>query len=136
MVRRTRGKNRNCALSVGACVGLRVSAGGTLPFLIQGVDETELFGLFMFFRIAQAPAQCDMDSSSVEQGANQRGRAATESSTSARADLWRDVLREVGAWSGDNLEKMSSRSLTQGFFTLSCRRHSNSFQQGRPMRLL
>ena len=60
----------------------------------------ELFGLFMFLRIARALAQYVTDSSFVEQGVNQRGRAATESSTSTWADVCRDVWREIDAWDG------------------------------------
>ena len=56
---------------------------GTLPFLIQDVDGAQLFGLFMLLRIARALAQYVTDSSFVEQGVNQRGRKATEASTSA-----------------------------------------------------
>ena len=54
----------------------------------------------MFLRIARAPAQHATDSSFVEQGVNQRGRLATEASTSASADLWRDVWCEIDAWGG------------------------------------
>ena len=36
----------------------------------------------------------------VEQGVNQRGRKATEASTSAWADLWRNVWCEIDAWGG------------------------------------
>ena len=43
-----------------------------------------------FFEL-RAPAQYVTDSSFVEQGVNQRGRKATQASTSAWADLWRDV---------------------------------------------
>ena len=56
---------------------------------------SELFGLRMLLRIAHAPAQYVTDSSFVEQGANQRGRKATEASTSAWADLWHDVWCEI-----------------------------------------
>ena len=48
--------------------GQPVTVSGTLPFLIQDVDGAELFGRFMFLRIARAPAQCVTDSSFVEQG--------------------------------------------------------------------
>ena len=51
----------------------------------------------MFLRIAHAPAQYATDSSFVEHGVNQRGRKATEASTSAWADLWRDVWCEINA---------------------------------------
>ena len=54
----------------------------------------ELFGLFMILRIAHAPAQHVTCSSFVEQGVYQRGRKATEASTSAWADLWRNVWRD------------------------------------------
>ena len=80
--------------------GQPVTVSGTLPFLIQDVDGADLFGLFMFLRIARAPAQYVTDTSFVEQGVNQRGRSATEASTSAWADLCRDVWREVDAWGG------------------------------------
>ena len=81
-------------------IGQPVTVSGTLPFLIQDVDGAELFGLFMFLRIARAPAQHVTDSSFVEQGVDQRGRSATEASTSAWADLWRDVWCEIDAWRG------------------------------------
>ena len=68
--------------------------------LIQDVDGAELFGLGMFLRIARAPAQNVTDSSFVEQGVNQRGRSATEASTSAWADLWRDVWCKIDVWGG------------------------------------
>ena len=61
-------------LKTGACQPVTVS--GTLPFLIQDVDEAQLFGLFMFLRIAHASAQYVTDSSFAEEGANQRGRTA------------------------------------------------------------
>ena len=77
-----------------------VSVSGTLPYLIQDVDGAELFALLMFLRIAFAPAQYVTDSSFVEQGVNQRGRKATEASTSAWADLWRDVWREIDECGG------------------------------------
>ena len=48
-------------------VGQPVSVSGTLTFLIQNVGGAELFGLFMFLRIASAPAQYVTDSSFVEQ---------------------------------------------------------------------
>ena len=56
-----------------------------------------------FFRIVCSPAQYVTDSSFVEQGVNQRGREATEASTSA--DLWRDVWRDIDALGvlGDSL---------------------------------
>ena len=75
--------------------GQPVTVSGTLPFLIQDIDGAELFGLFMFLRIARAPAQYVTDSSFVEQGV----------STSVWADLWRDVWCEIDAWGGlgDNL---------------------------------
>ena len=59
----------------------------------------------MFLRIARASAQYVTDSSFVEQGVNQRGRLATEASTSAWADLWRDVWCEIDVWGslGENL---------------------------------
>ena len=78
--------------------GQPVSVLGTLPFLIQDVDGAELFGLFMFLHIARAPAQCVTDSRFVEQGINQRGRSATEASTSAWAELWRDVWCVIDPW--------------------------------------
>ena len=77
-----------------------VTVSGTLLFLIQDVDGAELFGLFMFLRIARAPAQYVTDSSFVEQGVYQRGREATVASASAWADLWRDVWCEIDAWGG------------------------------------
>ena len=80
-----------CLITANTGVGQPVSASGTLPFFVQDVDWAELFGLFMFLRIARALAQYVTDSSFVEQGEDQRGRAATESSTPAWADLWRDV---------------------------------------------
>ena len=85
--------------------GQPATVSGTLPFLIQDVGGAELFGLFMFLRIARAPAQYVTDSSFVEQGVNQRGRSATVANTSAWAGLWRDVWCEIGAWRGlgDNL---------------------------------
>ena len=61
-------------LVANADAGQPVTVSGTLPFLIQDVDGAELFGLFMFLRIAHAPAQYVTDSSFVEQGVNQRGR--------------------------------------------------------------
>ena len=45
-----------------------VTVSGTLPFLIQDVNGAELFGLFMFLRIARAPAQYVTDRSFVEFG--------------------------------------------------------------------
>ena len=54
----------------------------------------------MLLRIAHAPAQYVTGRSFVEQGVNQRGRKATEASTSAWADLWRDVWCESDAWEG------------------------------------
>ena len=77
-----------------------VTISGTLPFLIQDVDGAELFGLFMFVRIARAPGQHVTDSSFVEQGVNRRGRKATATSASAWADLWRDVWCEIDACGG------------------------------------
>ena len=78
-----------------------VTVSGTLPYL----DGAELFGFFMFLRVARAPAQYVTDSSFVEEGVNKRGRAATVASAAAWADLWRDVWREIDAWGGlgDNL---------------------------------
>ena len=87
-------------LAANAGAGQPVAVCGTLPFLIQDVDGAELVGVFMFLRIAQAPAQYVTDSSLVEEGVDQRGRKATEASTSAWADLWRDVRREIEAWGG------------------------------------
>ena len=63
-------------LVANADTGQPVTVSGTLPSLIQDVDGAEVFGLFMFLRIAHAPAQYVTDSSFVEQGANQRGRKA------------------------------------------------------------
>ena len=40
-----------------ADAGQPVTVSGTLPFLIQDVDGAELFWLFVFLRIAHAPAQ-------------------------------------------------------------------------------
>ena len=80
--------------------GQPVTVSGTLPFLIQDVNAAELFGLFMFLRIARAPAQHVTDCSFVEQGVNQRVRSATEASTPAWADLWRDVWCGIDAWGG------------------------------------
>ena len=79
-----------------------VTVSGTLPFFIQDADGAKLFGLFMFLRIARAPAQHVTDSSFVEQGVNQRGREATVASASAWADLWRVRDRCLGGL-GDNL---------------------------------
>ena len=87
--------------------GQPVTVSGTLPFLIQDVDGAELFGLFMFLRIARALAQYVTDSSFVEQGVNKRGRSA---STSAWADLWRDVWCEIDAWGGLG-DKLSVRKV-------------------------
>ena len=70
-----------------------VTVSGTLPFLIQDVDGAELFGLFMFFRIARAPAQYVTDSSFVEQGVYQRGREATVASQ--RISVGRFVTRRL-----------------------------------------
>ena len=86
-------------LVANAGAGQPVTVSGTLPFLIQDVDGAELFGLFMLLRIAHALAQY-VTGSFVEQGVNQRGRKATEASTSAWADLWRDVWCEIDAWEG------------------------------------
>ena len=102
-----------------------VSVSGTLPCLIQHVDGAELFGLFMFLRIAHAPAQSVTDSSFVEQGVNQRGRKATEASPPARADLCRDVWCETDAWGGlgDTLSvrKVKARTTPEaGGFGASC----------------
>ena len=44
-------------LVANAGTGQPVTVSGTLPFLIQDVDGAELFGLYMFLRIAHAPAQ-------------------------------------------------------------------------------
>ena len=41
-----------------------------------------------------------LDSSFVERCVNQRGRKATDASTSLLADLWRDVWCEIDAWGG------------------------------------
>ena len=59
----------------GACLSLRNDA---LPRVGFRVDRTELFGLFMFLRIARAPAQDVTDSSFVEQVANQRATSGAE----------------------------------------------------------
>ena len=48
-----------------ADAGQPVTVSRSLPFLIQDVDGAELFGLFMFLRIART--------SFVEEGVNQRG---------------------------------------------------------------
>ena len=74
MARRMRGKTRTCA-GWGHAPGSPVSVSGTLLFLIQDVDGVKVFGLFMFLRIARAPAQNVTDRSFVEQGVNQRGRS-------------------------------------------------------------
>ena len=57
-----------------------VSASGTLPFLIHDVDGTELFVQF--------------------RGASTTRADIHRVKTSAWADLWHDVWREIDAWSG------------------------------------
>ena len=89
-----------CGLVANTAAEQSVLVTGTLPYLTQDVDGAELFVLFMFLRIAPAPAQYVTDSSFVEQSVNQRGRKVTEASTSAWADLWRDAWREIDAWGG------------------------------------
>ena len=65
----------------------------------------------MFLRIAHAPAPYVTDSSFVEQGVYQRGRKATETSTSAWADLWRDVWCVIQVWDGLG-DSLSVRKVT------------------------
>ena len=61
------GQDADLCVAVGlvanAGAGQPVAVSGTLPFLIQNVDGVALFGLFMFLRIAHAPAQYVTDSS-------------------------------------------------------------------------
>ena len=69
-----------------------------LHMFLLGLPLPEvLYGFFIVLRIARAPAQYVTDSSFVELGANQRGRAATEAVASEWADLRRGVWRETDA---------------------------------------
>ena len=98
MAQPTRAMTRTCAWQVfGGEHELRAARHGLWN---AAVPHPRYRGLFMFLRIAHAPAQYVTDSSIVEQGVNQRGRMAAVASTSAWADLWRDVWCVIDAWRG------------------------------------
>ena len=94
--RRKRSKTRTCALLGGDwwLTHTRFARLNNASFRHPRCRWGKAFGIFMFLRIARAPAQYVTDSSFVERGVNQRGREATEAIASAWADLWRDVWRD------------------------------------------
>ena len=76
--------------------GHRVSVPGTLPFLIQDVDGAELFGFFMFLRIARAPVQYVTDSRFVARLARRRGQTSRLEGNRCLGALGRQPLRAEG----------------------------------------
>ena len=101
----TRDKTQTSALRVGSLVANTaaeqpVSVSGTLPHPHPRCRRGRAL------RPLHVPSNCARRRSTsrtaalLEQGVNQRGRKATEASTSAWADLWRDVWREIDAWGG------------------------------------